>query len=66
MVTHLYHSFITIKIIELHVFTVIICMVIHIIAFLKDERLDVVSMKYIQFPIIKMSGAAIIEEHLGV
>ena len=38
----------------------------HIITWLNDETLDVVSTKYIQWPIVKMDYMAITEKHLGV
>ena len=59
-------SCITIQIIELCVWSVIVWIFVHRITCLKDEILDVVSTKYIQYPIIKMDVMAIIEEHLGV
>ena len=66
MVPHPVHYCITIQILELHVWTVIVRLVIHRIICLKDEILDVASTKYIQCPIIKMAVMAIIEEHLGI
>ena len=66
MVSHPVNSCITIKIIELHVWTVIVWMVMHRITCLEYERLDVVFKKYVQYPIIKMAAVDIIEEHLGV
>ena len=59
------HYCITIQIIELHVWTIIIWLVMHRITCLKDERLDVGSTKYIKWPIIKMSAMDTIEEQLG-
>ena len=61
MVSHPVHSCITIQILELCVWTIIVWMVMQIIACLQDERLDVVSTKYSQLPIIKMVAMAIIK-----
>ena len=66
MVPHPVHSCTTIKSLELHIWTIITWLVMHIITCLKYERLDVVSTKYIKYPIIKMASMAIIEEHLGL
>ena len=66
MVSRPVHYCITIQIIELHVWTFIVWLVMHRIACLKDERLDVLYTKYIQFPIIKMAVMSIIEYHLGI
>ena len=66
MVSHPVHYLITIQNIELHFWTDIICMVMHRITCLKDGRLDVLSTKYIQFPIIKMAATDNIEYHLGI
>ena len=48
------HSFVTIQIIEIRFRAVIVWMFMHRIAWLKHEILDVVSMKYIQWPITKV------------
>ena len=61
MVSHPVKSFITIRILELHVWTIIIWLVMHSITCLVYERLDVVFTKYVQFPIIKMAVMATIE-----
>ena len=66
MVYRLVHSCITIKILELHVWTVIVWLVMYRTTCLKDEILCVVSKKYAQCPTIKTAVMAIIEEHLGV
>ena len=66
MLYHPVHSCITIRVLEFHVWTVIIYMVMHIITCLEFEKLDVVFTKYVQCPIIKMAVMAIIEEHLGI
>ena len=66
MVSHPVHFCIIIKIIELHVWTVIVWLVMHIITCIEYERPYVVSTKYIQCSIIKMDIMAIIEEHLGI
>ena len=59
-------SYITIQIVELHVWTVIVWMVMHRITCLKNERLDFVSTEYILCHIIKVDVVAIIEDHLGI
>ena len=61
MVSHPVQYCITIQILELHVWTVIVWLVMHRITCLKDEILDAVSTKYIQCPIIKMYVTAIIK-----
>ena len=60
------HSCISMTNIELRVWTFIVWMVIHRTTFLDYEIMDVVSTKYVQFPIINMASVAIIEEHLGI
>ena len=47
MVSHPVHSCIAIKIIELHVCTIIFWMVVHLITRLEYEILDVVLTKYV-------------------
>ena len=66
MVFYPVHSYVIIQILELHVWNIVVWLVVHRITYLKDERLDIVSTKYIQCPIIKMAAMAIIEEHLGI
>ena len=66
MLSRTVHSCINIHILELHFWTVIIWLVMHIITCLEYEQLGVLFMKYVQFPIIKITFMAIIEEHLGV
>ena len=66
MVSHPFHSCISIKYFELHVWTDIVWMVMNRIIFLKYERLDIASTKYIQRPIIKMDLVHVIEEHLSI
>ena len=66
MVSYTVHSCITIKILELHIWTVIVWLVMHRITCLEYEILDFVSTKYAQCPITKMAVMAIIEEHLGI
>ena len=66
MVSHLAKYFITTQILEIHVWTVIIWLVMHITTCLKYERLDVVSTKYIHCPIIKIDIMTIIEDHLVI
>ena len=65
-VSHPVHSCITRQIIELHVWTVIVWLVMHRITCLEYERMDFVFTEYFQCPIIKMDVMAIIEEHLGI
>ena len=66
MVSHPVHSCMTIQILDIHVWNVIVWLVMHRIIFLKYERPDVASTKYIQRPIIKMAVVEIIEDHLGM
>ena len=65
MLSHPVHPYGTIKILDLHVWTVIVWMVTHRLACLEYERLDSVFKKYAQCPIIKMAVMDIIEERLG-
>ena len=58
--SHKVHAFINIKILELRVWTVIVCLVMHRITCLEYEQLDVVFTKHAQFPIIKTDVMAII------
>ena len=60
MVYHSVHSCITIQIIELHVWTGIVWLVMHIITCIEYERLYVVSIKYLQLNIIKTAVMNII------
>ena len=62
MVSHVVNSCITKQFIEIRVWAVIVFMVMHIITWLKDEILGIVSTNYIQRPIIKLAVMAIIEE----
>ena len=66
IVSHPVHYCITIQILEIHVWTVSVWLLMHRITCLKDEILDVVSAKYIQYPIINMADMVIIEYHLGI
>ena len=50
MVSHPVHSYITLHIIELHVWNIIVCLVMHRITCLEYERMDFVFMKYLQCP----------------
>ena len=45
MLPHPVHSCIIIQIIEMQVCTIIVLLVMHIVTFLYDERLDVVTLK---------------------
>ena len=65
MMSHIVHSCIIIKIIEIRVWTVIVWLFMHIITFLEYERLDVLFTNYFQCSIIKMAAVVIIEDHLG-
>ena len=60
MMSHTIHSCITIKILDICVWNVIVCLVMHIITCLEYERLYVVFEKYVRFPIIGFSGIDII------
>ena len=66
MVSRPLHYCITIQILELHVWTVTVWMVMHKITCLDDERPYVMFTKYTQRPIITIAVMAIIEEHLGI
>ena len=60
MLYHPVHYCITIHILELHVWTVIIWLVMYRITCIEYEQLDAVFAKYVQFHIIKMAAISII------
>ena len=66
MVYHTVHYCINIQIIELRIWVIIVWLFMQIITCLMDEILDVVSMNYIQCPIVKMAVIGTIEEHLVI
>ena len=66
MISHTVHYFITMKILELQVWTIVVWMIMLRVTCIQDERIYLVKPNNIQRPIIKMSVMAIIEEHLGI
>ena len=59
-------SFLNIQPLQLQVWPILIGMIIYRFTHFKDEILDVVILKDVSFPVIKMYIKTIIEEHLGI
>ena len=60
------HSILAIETLQIEVFSIIICPVISWVTYLEEEGFGVVGMEYINGPVVKISGIAIIEEDLWI